>query len=190
MITVNLLRRTLANEQRHRRRCQVEATVLVFVLVSFTVVCGIVWWDLDHSRNHLQIVKEQKAIQLGEMKRLHAQIEKLNVQARSLLKRSHEVARLSAQQRQSIRLLDVVSESLNPLRIWLASLQMEKGNVILRGYTESKDQIVEFADLLKRDEIFQDVAILETGLASEDFSGYEFSMNLRLSKAWNHVTTS
>jgi len=190
MITVNLLRRTLANEHRHRRRCQMEATVMAFVLVSFTVVCGMVWWDLDHSRNHLQIVKEQKALQLGAMKRLHAQIEKLNAQARHLLKRSHAVARLSAQQRQSIRLLDVVSQSLNPLRIWLASLQMENGNVILRGYTESKNQIVEFANFLKRDEIFQDVAILETGKTSEDFSGYEFSMNLRLKKEWNHVTTS
>ena len=190
MITINLLRRKIADEERDRRRCRFEASLVMSILVGTIAVCGFVWWDLDDSRANLQRLKEQKVGELAIKARMQRQLSDITVQIEDLQARSRLVARLADQQRRTIQLLDAVSRSLDPLTIWLSSLQMEREKILLMGFAKSKAHIVEFAELLKHEEIVQDVAILETGKTTENASVYGFSVNLQLMKEAGDVTPS
>ena len=190
MITINLLRHTLTNEHRQRRRCQIEASVVMLTLVGAITICGLVWVALDRSLGFLQKQKEQKTLQLVELERIHGQLKVINQQKAELMSRSHQATYLEVQQRRSIRLLDTVSRSLNPLQLWLASLELEKDQVMLMGFAESKAQIVEFVQNLKSEKFFQDVAVLEAGKTSEESSVYHFKMSLLLTSGIDNVTSS
>jgi type IV pilus assembly protein PilN len=180
MIAMNLLRRTLANEQRRRRRCQIEMTVGLFLLVGTFVVSGFIWWDMDTSISSLHRQEAQQIVTLREVEHSHSQLQVTNRQIADLRERSHRVTHLIAQHHQAIQLLDVVSHSLDPLRLWLSALEMEQAQVKLVGFAESKDQIVQFAKLLKEDSIFQNVSVREAGRASGESPTYHFIMDLLL----------
>ena len=154
MIEINLLGRTLENEQRQRRRFQVEAAVVILILTSALAVCGAIWMDLDRSLRVLQHQIKEKTVQLVKLKQVQEQLEVMHQKKTDLVARSHQVIRLAAQQRRSIQLLDTVSRNLNPLKLWLSNLEMEKEHVTLMGYAESKSQVVEFAKNLKQDGFF------------------------------------
>jgi Tfp pilus assembly protein PilN len=190
MIAINLLRRTLVNEQRQRRRCQGEAAIVLLIVMGTVVVCGFIWADLDRSRGQLQKEKEHKSEQLVVLERTRGQLEVIHRHTADLKKRSQQVTRLMGQQRRSIRLLDSVIRSLDPLNLWLAGLEMEQDQVTLKGFADSKSHIVQFAQSLKRDGLFQDVTVLEAGKTSGESSVYHFTMNLLLISEVDHVTSS
>ena len=190
MIAINLLRRTLANEQAQRRRCQGGAALGLLILISLVTVCGVVWTNLDQSLDQLHKQKEQKLAQLVKEERLQGQVEELHRQTADLRTWSQQIAHVAVQHRQSIQLLDVVSHNLDPLSLWLTRLDLETKRVRLMGVAESRADIVQFAHDLKRDGLFQDVTVLEAGRTSEESAGYSFTMNLLLRSESDHVTSS
>ncbi len=190
MIAINLLRRTLLNEQRQRRRCQGEAAVVVVIVMATVAVCGGVWAELDRSLGQLQEEKARKVARLLDLERTHGKLESTNRQTAALRHRSQQVTRLLIQQRRPIQLLDAVSRSLDSLKLWLDRLEMDQEQVRLVGFAESKAQIVQFAQYLKRDGLFQDVEVLEAARTSEESSAYHFTMNLRLITEPDYVTSS
>ncbi len=190
MIAINLLRCTLANEHRQRRRCQSEAAVVLLIVVGTIAVCGFVWADLEQSLGQLQKEKVQKTAQLVELEHTRGQLKMLNRHTADLRNRSQQVTHLMSQQRRSIQLLDTVSRSLDPLKLWLATLEMKQDRVMLMGFADSKSQIVQFAQNLKRDGLFQEVTVLEAGQVSGEPSKYNFTMNLLLTAELDYVTSS
>ena len=190
MIAINLLRCTLENEHRQRRRCQGEAAVVLLIVLGTIAVCGFVWADLDQSLGQFQKEKEQKTTQLAEWERAYSQLEEINRYTADLRKRSRQVTHLMGQQRRSIQLLDTVSRSLDPLKLWLIRLEMQQDQVTLMGFADSKAQIVQFVQYLKRDGLFQEVTVLEAGQVSGKPSKYNFTMTLLLRAELNHVTSS
>jgi len=190
MIVINLLRRPLDNERRVRLRCKREFAAMMCVFLVMAIVCGFVRTDLDRSLVQLQTEKSQKMVELVEAKNKYAQFEMMNQQIVDLRNSGQEVLALAIQQRQPLQLLDAVSHSLDPLNIWLAKLDMENAKVTLMGFAQTRGQIVQFAQNLKRQELFQSVAVLETGKKTGEFSLYPFTMNLLLMSELNNVTPS
>lgn len=190
MIAINLLRRTLENEHRQRRRCQSEAAVVLLLVVGTIVVCGFVWADLAQSLGQLQKEKVQKTAQLVELEQAHGQLKMIHRHTADLINRSQQVTHLMSQQRRSIQLLDAVSRSLDPLNLWLASLELQEDQVMLMGFAGSKSQIVQFAQYLKRDGLFQEVTVLEAGQVSGEPLKYNFTMNLLLTEELDYVSSS
>jgi len=190
MIAINLLRCILKHEHRQRRRCQAEAAVLLLVIVGTIAVCGFVWADLEQSLGQLQKEKVQKTAQLVELEHTRGQLKIMNRHTTDLRNRSQQVTHLTNQQRRSIQLLDTVSRSLDPLKLWLDTLEMKQDRVMLMGFADSKSQIVQFAQNLKRDGLFQEVTVLEAGHVSGEPSKYNFTMNLLLTAELDYVASS
>lgn len=190
MISINLLRHTLENEHNQRRRCLVEGMVLLLMVIGTVGVCGLVWVNLERSFAQLQSEKEFKVVQLGQWERTHSQFEGAKRQIVDLRNRSEEITNLVVQQRRSIQILDTVSRSLDPLKLWLTGLEMEKEQVTLLGFAESKTQIVELAQFLKQAGLFEEVTVLEAGRTSEEPLVYHFTMNLLLISGIHDVTSS
>lgn len=190
MIAINLLRHPLDNERRMRQRSKREAVGVMYLVLGMVIVCGLVWNDLDRSLVQLQDQKNQRMVELVEVKKKFDQYDLMNRQTLDLKSKSQEVTALAALQRQPLQLLDAVSQSLDPLNIWLAKLEMKKEQVTLVGFAQTRNQIVEFAQNLKRHELFQSVAVLETGKKAGESSLYPFSMNLLLMSELNDVAPS
>jgi type IV pilus assembly protein PilN len=190
MIAVNLLRRTLVYEHRHRRKCLGEAAMLLLVVFGTVAIFGFIWNDLDHARAHLQKEKEYKVVQLEQLERTRDQLKIINHHNADLKNRHQAATDLMAQQQRSIQLLDTVSQSLDPLHIWLSRLEMKQDKVTLKGYADSKSQIVQLVQSLKHDDLFYDVRVLEAERVSGESFAYQFTMNLLLISEGNHVTSS
>lgn len=190
MIAINLLRGTIEQEHRQRRRCQGEAALALLIVVGTIAVCGFLWADLAQSLGQLQKEKVQKTAHLVELERTRGQLEVIHRHTADLRNRSQQVTHLMSQQRRSIQLLDTVSRSLDPLKLWLATLEMKQDRVMLMGFADSKSQIVQFAQNLKRDGLFQEVTVLEAGQVSGEPSKYNFTMNLLLAAELDYVTSS
>ena len=190
MIAINLLRRTLENEHGQRRRCQREAAVVLLIVVGTIAVCGFVWADLEQSLGQLQKEKVRKTAQLVELEHTRGHIKMLNRHTADLRNRCQQVTHLMSQQRRSIQLLDIVRRSLDPLNLWLASLELQEDQVMLMGFADSKSQIVQFAQYLKRDGLFHEVRVLEAGQVSGKPLQYNFTMNLLLTAESDHVSSS
>ncbi len=190
MIAINLLRRTLENEHRQRRRCQSEAAVVLLIVVGMIAVCGFVWADLAQSLGQLQKEKVQKIAQLVELEHTRGQLKMIHRHTVDLRNRSQQVTHLMSQQRRSIQLLDTISRSLDPLKLWLATLEMKQDRVTLMGFADSKSKIVQFAQHLKRDGFFQEVTVLEAGQVSGEPLKYNFTMNLLLTAELDYVSSS
>lgn len=190
MIAINLLRRTLVHEHRQRRKCLSEAAMWLLVVFGTVVIYGSIWDDLVFSRAHLQKEKEYKVAQLEQFERTRDQLEIIN-HHKADLKSRHQVATdLMGQQQRSIQLLDTVSQSLDPLHIWLSRLEMNQDKVTLKGYADSKSQIVQLVQSLKHDDLFQDVRVVEAEKVSGESYAYQFSMNLLWMSEGDHVTSS
>ena len=190
MIKINLLRRSLDKERGLRKQCKREAVVVMCLFLGLLLVCGFVWVDLEGSLSQLHAQKNQKAVELVELKQRHEQFEMMNRQTADLVARNQQVTALAAQQRQPLYLLDAVSHSLDPLNIWLAKLEMKQEQVTLMGFAKNRNQIVQFSRNLKRQELFRSVAVLETGKKTGVPSLYPFTMNLFLVSGLNDVASS
>ena len=190
MIAINLLRRPLANEQRRRRRCQIELSVGVFLIVGILVASGLIWWNMDRSISSLREQEAQRMDRLRGVEHFQSQLEATSHQLDDVKERSRQVTNLLVQRRQAIQVLDVVSRSLDPLRLWLSDLEMEQGQVKLMGFSESKDQIVKFAKLLNQDSLFQNVTVREAGRVPGESSSYHFIMDLLLTSEVEYVRAS
>ncbi len=190
MIKINLLRSSLDKERGLRQRCKREAVVVMCLFLGLVLVSGFVWADLEGSLSQLHSQKNQKAAELVELKQRHEQFEMMNRQTADLVNRNQQVTALAAQQQQPLQLLDAVSQSLDPLNIWLAKLEMKQEQVMLMGFAQTRNQIVQFSRNLKRQEFFQSVAVLETGKKTGEPSLYPFTMNLLLVSELNDVAPS
>ncbi|MDA0737947.1 MAG: PilN domain-containing protein [Nitrospirae bacterium] len=190
MIEINLLRSSLDKERGLRQRCKSEAVVVLCLFLGLVLVCGFVWVDFERTLAQLHSQKNLKAAQLVELKRRHEQFEIMNRQTADLVNRSQQVIALAAQQRQPLQLLDAVSRSLDPLNIWLAKLEMKREQVTLVGFAQTRNQIVQFSRNLKGQELFQSVAVLETGKKTRESSLYPFTMNLLLMSELHAVSPS
>ena len=120
MITINLLRRTFVNEQRRYRRCQIELSVGLLLIVGMVVASGLIWWNMDKSISSLHRQEAQLVDRLRSVEHFQSQLVATTRQLADVKERSLRVTHLLVQRRQAIQVLDVVSRSLDPLRLLFA----------------------------------------------------------------------
>ncbi len=77
--------------------------------------------------------------------------------------------------------MDYVSQSLEPLKVWLVRLSVQGNNVELEGRALSNDDIVEFVNNLRRTDYFADIRLLESRSAQESkINVYQFKLGFAL----------
>jgi type IV pilus assembly protein PilN len=77
--------------------------------------------------------------------------------------------------------LDYVSRSLEPLKLWLVRLSIKGNTVEVEGRALTNDDVVEFVNNLRRTDYFTNIDLQESRSALESqLSVYQFKLGFRL----------
>lgn len=80
-----------------------------------------------------------------------------------------------------VKVLDHVSQSLDPLKLWLVRVGVNGQSIDLEGRALTNDDVVEFVNNLRRTDYFTDITLLESRAATESkVSLYQFKLGFRL----------
>jgi type IV pilus assembly protein PilN len=77
--------------------------------------------------------------------------------------------------------MDHVSQSLEPLKLWLVRVGVTGQNIDIEGRALTNDDVVEFVNNLRRTDYFMDINLLESRAAVESqVSLYQYKLGFRL----------
>ena len=76
---------------------------------------------------------------------------------------------------------DFVSQSIEPLKVWLTNLKLSAENVEVEGKALTNDDVVEFVNNLRRTDFFANINLQESKAAVENkINIYQFKLAFRL----------
>ena len=80
-----------------------------------------------------------------------------------------------------VKVLDHVSQSLEPLKVWLVRVAVNGKEIDLEGRAATNDDVVEFVNNLRRTDYFANINLQESRAAVESqLNIYQFKLGFRL----------
>lgn len=154
MITINLLPWQRIHQLQQRQNLRMQARIGVIVVALTFIVCGGLWVFLDREGHALVLEKRTKQQQLVLVREQAKQVDEVE-QKRELFEQSHAIIdQFKHRQKDQILLLDHVSESLNPLKLWLRQLRIRQAVVEIEGQAIKSTDIVQFVQNLRETDFF------------------------------------
>jgi type IV pilus assembly protein PilN len=134
---------------------------------------------LDDDIEAKHVAKEGKAKQLALLKEKVKQVQDFEQKKKLLEDKNRVIDELEKSRAGPVRVLDYVSQSLEPLNIWLVRLSMNGANIELEGRALTNDDIVEFVNNLRRTDYFATIRLIESRSGTEaKLNVYQFKLNL------------
>ena len=169
MIKINLL-----PVKRAARKAKVAVDTAMFQLVVglgivlvFVGACGYRWQMLVDEVALKTQIKEGKTKELDALKKKVQEVEDYEKNKRLLEDKNRIIEQLRKNQGGPVRLLDYLSQSLDPLKIWLTSVDGD-AQVAINGKALTNDDIVQFIRNLQQSGYFADVMLEESRQAPEE----------------------
>ena len=179
MIKINLLPVARATKKVALNDVQYQLAAglaFIFVLVTF---CGYRWQVLSEQVLQQTHVKESKQKELVELKKKVAEVENYEKNKKVLENKNRVIEQLRKNQGGPVRLLDHVSQSLDPLKIWLTSVEEGGSQIVVDGRALATDDVVEFVKSLQRSNYFSSVLLEESRQGTEDgLAIYQFRLKM------------
>jgi type IV pilus assembly protein PilN len=179
MVKINLLKSGRPKREKKRRSVQMEAAVGLIVILLSAGGCGYLWVSLSHELEAYERDKSDKEKQLASLKEKTKQLSEFEQKKKSLEDKNRIIDQLKRDQGGPVKALDYVSQSLEPLKIWLVRLHAKGNELEVEGRALTNDDVVEFVSNLKKTDYFSQVRLLETrsGLEAK-ITVYQFRVNL------------
>jgi len=169
VIKINLL-----PVKRAAKRAKVPVDTAMFQLVVglgivlvFVGACGYRWQMLVDEVALKTQIKESKTKELEALKKKVQEVEDYEKNKRLLEDKNRIIEQLRKNQGGPVRLLDYLSQSLDPLKIWLTSVDGD-AQVAINGKALTNDDIVQFIRNLQQSGYFTDVMLEESRQAPEE----------------------
>jgi len=169
VIKINLL-----PVKRAARKAKVPVDTAMFQLVVglgivlvFVGACGYRWQMLVDEVALKTQIKESKTKELDALKKKVQEVEDYEKNKRLLEDKNRIIEQLRKNQGGPVRLLDYLSQSLDPLKIWLTSVDGD-AQVAINGKALTNDDIVQFIRNLQQSGYFTDVMLEESRQAPEE----------------------
>ncbi|TLY30103.1 MAG: hypothetical protein E6K62_09015 [Nitrospirae bacterium] len=169
MIKINLL-----PVKRAAKKAKVPVDTAMFQLVVglgivlvFVGACGYRWQMLVDEVALKTQIKESKTKELDALKKKVQEVEDYEKNKRLLEDKNRIIEQLRKNQGGPVRLLDYLSQSLDPLKIWLTSVDGD-AQVAINGKALTNDDIVQFIRNLQQSGYFADVMLEESRQAPEE----------------------
>ncbi len=186
MIRINLLHGTRPRKVSGQLDVRVEAAVAVALLVG---VIGGCWYYSDSLS--LQIAEKEKrkaeqATQIAALKKEVKKVEDFEKKKKQLEAKSKVIDELEQNRVGPVKVLDRISKSLDPLKLWLTSLKVKGKNIELNGNALSNDDVVGFVNNLRRGGEFKNINLGEIRSSSKSKSStkvLQFKLKMRLKKS-------
>jgi len=169
VIKINLL-----PVKRAAKKAKVPVDTAMFQLVVglgivlvFVGACGYRWQMLVDEVALKTQIKESKTKELDALKKKVQEVEDYEKNKRLLEDKNRIIEQLRKNQGGPVRLLDYLSQSLDPLKIWLTSVDGD-AQVAINGKALTNDDIVQFIRNLQQSGFFTDVMLEESRQAPEE----------------------
>ena len=162
MIKINLLPVPKAGKIKKRAEAQSQLILSGLVLISITIFCSYTWFDLNKSVKRLEAEKIKVNKELSRIKEKVKEVADYEKNKESLEDKNRIIGQLKKNQSAPVHVLDEISQSLEPLKLWLLSMFVRGDSLELNGRAITNSDIVEFINNLKGSKYFTDVLLLES----------------------------
>jgi len=181
MIRINLL--PGPKGQKAKPQYDVRAQVLLGVGVLLVTLAGCWWYSaaLDSELEARQEEKRAKEKQVAQLKEQVKQVQDFEQKKKLLEDKNRVIDQLEKSRVGPVKVLDYVSQSVEPVKVWLTRLGLNAEVIDLEGRALTNDDVVEFVNNLRRTEHFININLLESRSATESkINLYQFKLVFNL----------
>lgn len=181
MIRINLLPGPKGKQAKPQYDVRAQALLGVGVLVITLAGC---WWysaALDSELEARQEEKRGKEKQVAQLKEQVKQVQDFEQKKKLLEDKNRVIDQLERSRVGPVKVLDYVSQSVEPLKVWLTRLGLNADAVDLEGRALTNDDVVEFVNNLRRTDHFSNINLIESRSANESkVNLYQFKLVFNL----------
>lgn len=181
MIRINLLPGPKGRQAKPQYDVRAQALLGAGLLVITLAGC---WWystSLDETIEAKQSEKIDKAKQVSQLKEQVKQVSDFEQRKKVLEDKNRIIDQLEKSRVGPVKVLDHVSQSLEPVKVWLVRIGLTGESIDLEGRALTNDDVVEFVNNLRRTDYFTDINLQESRAAVESqVSLYQFKLMFKL----------
>jgi type IV pilus assembly protein PilN len=179
MIRINLL--SGPRQRQAKPQWDVRAELLAGAGVLLVTLAGCWWYAdaLDTELITLQTQKAEKEKHVAQLKEQVKQVDDFEKKKKLLEDKNQVIDQLEKSRSGPVRTLDYISQSLDPLKVWLVGLDVAGNKIELDGRALSNDDVVDFWNNLRRTDFFTNIVLKETKSAADNkINIYHFRLTL------------
>jgi len=182
MIRINLLASgPRARKTRPQWDVRAEALLGIGVLMITLASCWLYASSLDDEIQARQTEKQSKDKQVAQLKEQVKAVQDFEQKKKQLEDKNRIIDQLEKSRTGPVKVLDHVSQSLNPLKVWLVRMNLKGNNVELEGRAMSNDDVVEFVNNLRRTDQFGAIKLMESRAGQDNkLNTYQFKLDLSM----------
>ncbi len=182
MIKINLLATgPKARKAKPQWDVRAEALLGVGVLAITLTGCWVYASSLDDEIQAKQSEKQRKDKQVAQLKEQVKAVQDFEQKKKQLEDKNRIIDQLEKSRTGPVKVLDHVSQSLNPLKVWLVRMNLKGNNVELEGRAMSNDDVVEFVNNLRRTDQFGTIKLMESRAGQDNkLNTYQFKLDLSM----------
>lgn len=181
MIRINLLSGPKGRAAKPQYDVRAQALLGIGVLLVTIAGC---WWysaSLDEAIEARQDEKQAKEKQIVQLKEQVKQVQDFEQKKKLLEDKNRVIDQLESARVGPVKVLDYVSQSIEPLKVWLTNLKLSADTVEVEGRALTNDDVVEFVNNLRRTDFFANINLQESKAAVENkINIYQFKLAFRL----------
>lgn len=181
MIRINLLSGPKGRAAKPQYDVRAQALLGIGVLLVTIAGC---WWysaSLDEAIEARQEEKQAKEKQVAQLKEQVKQVQDFEQKKKLLEDKNRVIDQLESARVGPVKVLDYVSQSIEPLKVWLTNLKLSTDTVEVEGRALTNDDVVEFVNNLRRTDFFANINLQESKAAVENkINIYQFKLAFRL----------
>lgn len=181
MIRINLLPGPKGHKAKPQYDVRAQALLGVGMLCITLAGC---WWysasldDEISARLAEKVDKEKRVVQLKEQVK---QVSDFEARKKVLEDKNRIIDELEKSRIGPVKVLDHVSQSLEPLKVWLVRVAVSGKEIDIEGRAATNDDVVEFVNNLRRTDFFSNINLQESKAAVESqLNIYQFKLGFRL----------
>lgn len=181
MIRINLL--SGPKSRAAKPQYDVRAQALLGIGVLLVTIAGCWWYSasLDEAIEARQEEKQAKEKQVVQLKEQVKQVQDFEQKKKLLEDKNRVIDQLESARVGPVKVLDYVSQSIEPLKVWLTNLKLSAEAVEVEGKAMTNDDVVEFVNNLRRTDFFANINLQESKAAVENkINIYQFKLAFRL----------
>ncbi len=181
MIRINLLPRPKG--QKAKPQYDVRAQALLGVGALLVTLAGCWWYSaaLDSELEARQDEKRTKEKQVAQLKEQVKQVQDFEQKKKLLEDKNRVIDQLEKSRVGPVKVLDYVSQSVEPVKVWLTKLGLNAEVIDLEGRALTNDDVVEFVNNLRRTDHFININLVESRAANESkVNLYQFKLVFNL----------
>jgi type IV pilus assembly protein PilN len=167
MIRINLLPEPRTKGAKKQWDVRIEAVGALVVIIVVVLVCFYYAGVLDDEIQAKTLTKQDKEKQIAALQQQVKQVEDFEKKKKQLEDKGRIIDQLEKARVGPVRTLDYMSQSLEPLKLWLTKLDVKEKQVEAEGKAMSQDDVVEFINNLRRTEHFTNIRLTESRAVSE-----------------------